>query len=55
MRNIGVSVGDIDSDEQVAQDMEEPEATEEMPGPEVAGPVQSAPGASAATGTPPEA
>ena len=54
LRNIGVSVGDIETDEQSGEEMNEPEAPEgEVPGPEVAGPVQSAPGASAPTGAPP--
>jgi len=55
LRNIGVSVGDIESDEQAGEEMEAPEAPEgEMPAaPEVAGPVQSAPGAAAPTGAPP--
>jgi len=46
LRNIGVSIGDIESDEQTADDIEQAPAEGEMPaGPEVAGPVQSAPGA----------
>jgi hypothetical protein len=46
LRNIGVSIGDIESDEQTADDIEQAPAEGEMAaGPEVAGPVQSAPGA----------
>ena len=47
LRNIGVSVGDMESDEQTADDLENPvpEEGEEGMGPDVAGPVQSAPGA----------
>jgi hypothetical protein len=47
LRNIGVSVGDIEADEQTGEEMEQPEPEEgDMPaGPEVAGPVSSAPGA----------
>jgi hypothetical protein len=46
LRNIGVSVGDIETDEQTGEEMEEPETPdgEEMD-PEIAGPVQSSPGA----------
>jgi hypothetical protein len=46
LRNIGVSVGDIETDEQTGEEMEEPETPdgEEMT-PDVAGPVQSSPGA----------
>jgi hypothetical protein len=46
LRNIGVSVGDVEADEQAGEEMSEPEAPEgdEM-APEVAGPVQSSPGA----------
>jgi hypothetical protein len=55
LRNIGVSVSDIESDEQVGQDLENP--PEETEGPEVAGPVTAGsptgPGApSAGTATP---
>jgi hypothetical protein len=56
LRNIGVSVGDIESDEQAGEEMEAPapeEGTEAPAGPEVAGPVQSSPGAAAPTGAPP--
>jgi hypothetical protein len=49
LRNIGVSAGDIESDENTAEELENapPEGEEGMtpPGPEVAGPVTSAPGA----------
>jgi hypothetical protein len=46
LRNIGVSIGDIESDEQTADEVEQAPAEGDMPeGPEVAGPVQSAPGA----------
>jgi hypothetical protein len=46
LRNIGVSIGNIESDEQTADEIEQAPAEGEAPaGPEVAGPVQSAPGA----------
>jgi hypothetical protein len=46
LRNIGVSIGDIESDEQTADEIDQAPAEGEMAaGPEVAGPVQSAPGA----------
>ena len=46
LRNIGVSVGDIETDEQTGEEMEEPETPEgEEIAPEIAGPVQSSPGA----------
>jgi hypothetical protein len=47
LRNVGVSVGDIESDEQTGEEMAAPEAPEGEEGmaPDVAGPVQSAPGA----------
>jgi hypothetical protein len=46
LRNIGVSIGDIESDEQTADEIDQVPAEGEMAaGPEVAGPVQSAPGA----------
>ena len=46
LRNIGVSIGDIEADEQTADDIEQAPTEGEMPaGPEVAGPVQSTPGA----------
>jgi hypothetical protein len=47
LRNIGVSAGDIESDTDAGEEMEEPmpEEGEEAMSPEVAGPVQSAPGA----------
>ena len=46
LRNVGVSVGDIETDEQTGEEMNEPEAPEGEEGmaPEVAGPVSSAPG-----------
>jgi len=44
LRNIGVSVGDMETDEQTASELETT-AGEEIPSPEVAGPVQSAQGA----------
>ncbi len=56
LRNVGVSVGDIEADEQSGDAMNEPEAPEgeEPIAPDVAGPVQSAPGA-APPGAPPAA
>ena len=45
LRNIGVSIGGIESDEQTGEELEQPPEGEEIPGAEVAGPVQSAPGA----------
>lgn len=46
LRNIGVSVGDIETDEQTGEEMEEPETPEgEEMAPDIAGPVQSSPGA----------
>jgi hypothetical protein len=49
LRNVGVSVGDIESDEQSGEEMSEPENPEgEEMAPDVAGPVQSAPGSPAA-------
>ena len=46
LRNVGVSVGDIESDEQTGEEMNQPEQPEgEEMAPDVAGPVQSAPGA----------
>jgi hypothetical protein len=55
LRNIGVSVGDIETDEGTAQDLENPPAGEE--GPEVTGPVSAeTPGGQPATAaTPPAA
>jgi hypothetical protein len=44
LRNIGVSIGGIESDEQTGEELEQQPEGEEIPGPEVAGPVQSAPG-----------
>ena len=54
MRNIGVSVGDIESDEQTGEEMETPEPEEGMDpmAPETAGPVTSAPGAPAGAAAP---
>lgn len=53
LRNIGVSVGDIESDEQTGEEMEEPETPEgEEIAPEIAGPVQSSPGAMPPAGPP---
>jgi hypothetical protein len=54
LRNVGISVGDIESDEQSGEEMSEPEAPEgeEPMAPDVAGPVQSAPGSAAAPGAP---
>ena len=46
LRNIGVSVGDVETDEQTGEEMEEPETPDgEEIDPEIAGPVQSSPGA----------
>jgi hypothetical protein len=45
LRNVGVSVGGIESDEQTADDLETPPEEGEEVAPEVAGPVSSAPGA----------
>jgi hypothetical protein len=45
LRNVGVSVGGIETDEQTADDLETPPEEGEEGGPEVAGPVSSAPGA----------
>jgi len=46
LRNIGVSVGDIESDLETGEELETPpEGEEAMTAPEVAGPVSSAPGA----------
>jgi hypothetical protein len=46
LRNIGVSVGDVEADEQTGEEMAEPEAPEgEEMAPEIGGPVQSSPGA----------
>ena len=57
LRNIGVSVGDMESDEQTAADAEEAPPEAEAGGapasPEVAGPVQSAAGAPTAGGVAP--
>ena len=51
LRSIGVSVGDMESDEQTADDMDNPEG--EMPGAEVAGSVAAPmPGAPMASGAP---
>jgi len=53
LRNVGVSVGDIESDEQSGEEMSEPENPEgEEMAPDVAGPVQSAPGSPAAPAAP---
>ena len=43
LRNIGVSIGGIESDEQTGEELEQQPEGEEIPGAEVAGPVQSAP------------
>jgi hypothetical protein len=52
LRSVGVSVGDVETDEQTAADMENPPPEEgEMPG-EVAGPVGSAAQGGMAGGTP---
>jgi hypothetical protein len=45
LRNVGVSVGGIETDEQTADDLETPPEEGEEVAPEVAGPVSSAPGA----------
>ena len=53
LRNVGVSVGDIETDEQTGEEMNEPEAPEgEEMAPDVAGPVQTAPGAMPPAGPP---
>ena len=53
MRNVGVSVGDIETDEQTGEEMNEPEQPEgEEMAPDVAGPVQTAPGAMPPAGPP---
>ena len=53
LRNVGVSVGDIETDEQAGEEMNEPEAPEgEEMAPDVAGPVQSSPGAMPPAGPP---
>jgi hypothetical protein len=53
LRNIGVSVGDIETDEQTGEEMEEPETPDgEEIDPEIAGPVQSTPGAMPPAGPP---
>ena len=53
LRNVGVSVGDIETDEQTGEEMSEPEAPEgEEMAPEVAGPVQTSPGAMPPAGAP---
>jgi hypothetical protein len=53
LRNIGVSVGDIETDEQTGEEMEEPETPDgEEIDPEIAGPVQSTPGAMPPAGSP---
>jgi hypothetical protein len=54
LRNVGVSVGDIETDEQTGEEMNEPEAPEgeEPIAPEVAGPVSAAPGAPAGGAAP---
>jgi hypothetical protein len=54
LRNVGVSVGDIEQDEQAGEEMEElpPEEGTEPVSPDVAGPVQSAPGAMPPSGAP---
>jgi len=54
LRNIGVSVGDVESDEQTGEEMSEPESPEGEEGmaPDVAGPVQSSPGAMPPAGPP---
>jgi len=44
LRNVGVSVGDIESDEQTGEEMNQPETSEETPNEtETTGPVQSEP------------
>jgi hypothetical protein len=53
LRNVGVSVGDIETDEQAGEEMDEPEAPEgEEMAPDVAGPVQTSPGAMPPAGPP---
>lgn len=52
LRNVGVSVGDIEADEQTADTLETPPEGEEM-APDVAGPVSAAPGAPAPPAAPP--
>ena len=53
LRNVGVSVGDIETDEQTGEEMNEPEQPEgEEMAPDVAGPVQTAPGAMPPAGPP---
>lgn len=53
LRNVGVSVGDIETDEQAGEEMNEPEQPEgEEMAPDVAGPVQSSPGAMPPAGPP---
>jgi hypothetical protein len=53
LRNIGVSVGDVETDEQTGEEMEEPETPDgEEIDPEIAGPVQSTPGAMPPAGPP---
>lgn len=53
LRNVGVSVGDIETDEQTGEEMNEPEQPEgEEMAPDVAGPVQSSPGAMPPAGPP---
>jgi hypothetical protein len=54
LRNIGISVGDIETDIGTAEEMNAP-PEEELPEPEVAGPVTSAPGAPSPTGAAPAA
>ena len=54
LRNIGVSVGDIESDLETGEELSTPPEGEEAMAPEVAGPVTAAPGA-AAPGAPPVA
>jgi hypothetical protein len=54
LRNIGISVGDIETDIGTAEEMNAP-PEEELPEPEVAGPVTSAPGAPSPTGAAPTA
>jgi len=54
LRNIGISVGDIETDIGTAEEMNAP-PEEELPEPEVAGPVTSAPGAPTPTGAAPTA
>jgi hypothetical protein len=54
LRNIGVSVGDVETDEQTGEEMAEPESPEGEEGmsPDIAGPVQSSPGAMPPAGPP---